>query len=106
MKAAKETDFLARAIRPTLVNVSTADESHWRLNTGALTYKRSMYVPRALRSGVTRHFHNNPESGHFVTLQTAEHVSRDFHLRAMDSETEKYIAGGELCHRIIAPRHA
>jgi hypothetical protein len=30
IKAAQETDFLATEIRPTLVDVSTSDESQWR----------------------------------------------------------------------------
>jgi len=61
-------DYLASDIRPTLLDVSTADESQWRSIIGALTYERRIYVPAALRSGVTSHFPNNPESGHFSAL--------------------------------------
>jgi len=37
IKAAQETGFLHTEIRPTLVNVSTADESQWRSIDGAVT---------------------------------------------------------------------
>jgi len=40
IKAAQETDFLATEIRPTLVDVSTADESQCRSIDRALTYER------------------------------------------------------------------
>jgi hypothetical protein len=106
IKAAQETDFLATEIRPTLLDVSTADESQWRSTDGALTYERRIYVPAALRSRVTSLFHDNPESGHFGALKTAELVSQDFYWPAMESEIRKYVAGCELCHRIKAPRHA
>jgi len=63
-------------------------------------------VPAALRSRVTSLFHNNPESGQFGALMTAELVSRDFYWPAMKSEIRKYVAGCELCHRIKALHHA
>jgi len=106
IKAAQETDFLATAIRPTLVDVSTGDESQSRSIDGALTYERRKYVPAALRSRVTSLFHCNPESGHFGALKTDELVSRDFHWPAMDSDIRKYVAGCKLCHQIKAPGHA
>ena len=106
IKAAQETNFLATEIRPTLFDVSTADESQWRSIDRALTYERRIYVPAALRSRVTSLFHDNPESGHFGALKTAELVSRDFYWPAMESEIRKYVAGCELCHRIKAPRRA
>ena len=106
IKTAQEADFLATEIRPTLVDVSTADESQWRSIDGALTNERRIYLPVALRSRVTSLFHDNPESGHFGALKTAELVSRDIHWPGMDSEIRKYVAGCELCHRIKALRHA
>jgi hypothetical protein len=105
IKAAQETDFAATEIRPTLVDVSTADGRQWRSIHGALTYKRRIYMPATLRSRVTIHFHDNPESGHFRALKTAELVSRDVDWPAMESEIRKYVAGCDLCHRIKAPRH-
>jgi len=48
--AALETDFVATIIRPTLVDVSTADESQWSSIDRALTNVRMIYVPGALRS--------------------------------------------------------
>jgi hypothetical protein len=106
IKAAQETDFLATEIRPTLVDVSTADEGQWRAINGAPTNERRIHMPAALRSRVTSLIHDNPESGHFGAQQTAELVSRDIYWPAMESEIRKYIAGYELCHRIKAPRHA
>jgi len=105
IKAAQKSDFLATKIQPTLVDVSTADESQWRSIDRALTYERRIYMPTALHSRVTSLSHNNLESGQFGTLKTAELISRDFDWPAMESEIWKYIADGELCHRIKAPRH-
>jgi hypothetical protein len=106
IQAAQETDFLAGEIRPTLFDVSIADESQWRSIEGALPYERRIYVPAELRSRVTSLFHDNPKSSPFSALKTAELVSRDIHWPAMESEIRKYVAGCELCHRIKAPRHA
>jgi len=105
IKAAQETDFLAAEIRPTLVDVSTADESHWRSINRALTYERRISLPVALCSRVTSLFHDNPKSSHFRALKTAELVSRDFYWPAMESEIAKYVAGCELCHQIKASCH-
>ena len=74
IKAAQLTDLLTTEIRPTLVDVSTADESQWRSIDGALTYEGRIYVPAALRCRVTSLFHDNPESGHVGVLKTAELV--------------------------------
>jgi len=81
---AEETDIVHTDIRPTLVDGSTADASEFRSIEGALTYKRRISVPAALRSSVTRIFHENHESGLFAALMTAELVSRDFHWPAME----------------------
>jgi hypothetical protein len=93
IKAAQETDCLATEIRPTLVHVSTTDESQWRPIHGALTYRRRIYVPAVLRSRVTSLFHDNPESGHFGALKSSELVLQDFYWPAMESEIRKYVAG-------------
>jgi hypothetical protein len=53
INAAQETDFLATGIRPTFIDVSTADDSQWRSIDGALTYERRIYVPAALHCRVT-----------------------------------------------------
>jgi hypothetical protein len=60
----------------------------------------------ALHNKVISLSHDNPESGHFRALRTAEIVSRDFYWPSMDATIRKYIAGCEVCHRIKAPRHA
>jgi len=52
IKAAQETEYLATELWPTLVDVSTADDSQWTVIDGALTYERRIYVPAALPSGV------------------------------------------------------
>jgi hypothetical protein len=105
IKAAQETDFLATEILPTWVEFSTSDESQLRSIDGALTYERRICVPAALCSRVISLFHDNPKSGHLGALNTAQLVLRDFYWPAMESETRKYVAGCELCHRIKAPRH-
>jgi len=100
IKVAQETDFLATAITPTLVDVSTGDESQWRTIDGALTYECRIYVPMALCSRVTSLVHDNPKSGHFGALKTAKLISRDFHFPAIESEIRKYVASCKLFHRI------
>jgi hypothetical protein len=84
IKTAQETDIVAPEIRPTLVDGSTADESQWRSIDEALTYERRIYLPAALHRRVTSLFHDNPESGHFGALKTAEVVSRDSDWPAME----------------------
>jgi len=55
--------------------------NEWKVPTGVLTYKGRIYVPKddLLRNKVISLFHDNPESGHFGDLRTAELVSRDFY---------------------------
>jgi len=114
IKAAQGTDSLAISNKlkitdtPIIGNLEAkiAGESQWRLIAGALNYEGRIYVPEALQSKVISLFHDNPESGHFGALTTAELVSRDFDGPAMDATIRKYVAGCELCHRIKAPRHA
>jgi len=59
IKAAHKTDDCGTEIRPTLVDDSTAEEREWTSIDGALSYDRRIYVPMALRSRVTSHFHDN-----------------------------------------------
>jgi hypothetical protein len=53
IKAPQETDCLATEIRPTSVDVSTADESQWRSINRAMNYERRIYVHSSLLSRVT-----------------------------------------------------
>jgi hypothetical protein len=77
----------------------------WAVSAGALTYKGRVYVPEGLRSKVTALHHDNPESGHFGALKTAELVSRNFYWPALQTSVRQYVAGCEVCHRIKAARH-
>jgi len=112
-KAAQGTNPFAISMKlkltdtPILGNLHAkiACESQWRLIARALNYEGRIYVPEALQSKVISLFHDNPESGHFGALKTAELVSRDIHWPAMDATIQKYVACCELCHRIKAPRH-
>jgi len=60
INAAQESDCLATEIRPTFVDVSTADERQWRSIDRAQTYDMRKYVPAALRSGVSSMFPDKP----------------------------------------------
>ena len=90
IKEARETDFLAIEMRPTLFNVPTTDESNWRSIDGAVTYERGISVSVALPVTVTYErgisvsvalpvtvtslFHDNSESCYFGALKTVELV--------------------------------
>ena len=52
-----------------------------KVSTAVLTYEGRICVPKhdLLRNKVISLFHDNPESGHFGALRTAELVSRDFY---------------------------
>jgi len=119
IKTAQASDSLAADVNRTIVGTPMvglpdlprqAEDSRkeWKVTAGALTYKGRIYVPAddTLRSQVISLFHDNPESGHFGALKTADLVSRDFYWPAMDATVRKYVAGCELCHRIRAPCHA
>jgi hypothetical protein len=82
-----------------------SDEHDWAVSAGALTYEGRVYVPEGLRSKVTALHHDNPESGHFGALKTAELVSRNFYWPALPTSVRQYVAGCEVCHRIKAARH-
>jgi len=65
-----------------------------KVTARGLTYEGMIYVPKNALFGnnIISLFHDNPESGHFCDLKTAELVSRDFHLPAMDPKVRIYIA--------------
>jgi hypothetical protein len=121
IKAAQAIDALAADMKykiigtpivdiPDLQRIDQLEEestNKWKVTAGVLTHEGRIYVPKdnLLRNKVIRLFHNNPESGHFGPLKTADLVLRDFHWPAMDVTIRKYIAGCELCHRIKAPWH-
>jgi hypothetical protein len=119
IKTAQAIDALAADVKRRIVGTPIVDipdlqrideleedsSNEWKVTTGVLTYEGRIYVPKddLLRNKVISLFHDNPESGHFGALKTAELVSRDFYWPAMDATVRKYIAGCELCHRIKAP---
>jgi hypothetical protein len=82
-------------------------EDDWTVSAGALTHAGRVYVPDSpgLRARVTALHHDNPESGHFGALKTAELISRNFYWPALPTSVRQYIAGCEVCHRIKATRH-
>jgi len=119
IKTAQASDSLAVDVNPRLVDIpmisgqegssdSGRDRDQWKVISGALTYKGRIYVPEddSLRGKVISVFHDNPESGHFGALMTAELASRDFYWPALDATVRKYIVGCELCHWIKAPHYA
>jgi len=114
IKTAQAIDALAADLMRRIVSTPIADipdlqrideleedsSNEWKVTTGVLTYEGRIYVPKddLLRNKVISLFHNNPESGNFGALKTAELVSREFYWPAMDATVQKYIAGCELCH--------
>jgi len=115
IKAAQDTDPLGTDMKnkigypglPKGQDGSTDKEAdmQWKVIAGALTFEGRIYVPETLRNQVISLFHDNPESGHFGALRTAELVSRDFYCLGLDTTVLKYVAGCEVCHRIKAPGH-
>jgi hypothetical protein len=99
------TDVLRRLASEKHVTETTSEE--WAVNAGALTFEGRVYVPDSdeLRSKVIALHHDNPESGHFGALKTAELVSRNFYWPALQTSVRQYVAGCEVCHRIKAARH-
>jgi hypothetical protein len=122
MKTARATDTLATDVNKKILDIpmvgspdltengradgATDSHKNWKVGSGALTYEGRIYVPEPLRSKVISLFHDNPESGHFGALRTAELVSKDFYWPAIDATVRKYVGGCEVCHPIKAPRHA
>jgi hypothetical protein len=89
------------------VTQDAATTEDWTVSAGALTHEGRVYVPDSpgLRARVTALHHDNPESGHFGALKTAELISRNFYWPALPTSVRQYIAGCEVCHRIKAARH-
>jgi len=122
IKIAQAIDALAADVKHRIVGTQIVDipdlqrideseeelSNQWTVTTGVLTNEGQIYVPKdnLLRNEVMSLFHDNPESGHFGALGSAESVSGDFHWPAMDTTVRKYIAGCVLLQRIKAPRHA
>ena len=110
IKAAQVTDPLVTDMKNKIGGQDGSKDKdtgmQWKVSAGALTFEGRIYVPEALRNEVISLFHDNPESGHFGALRTAELVSRDFYWLGLDTTVQKYVAGCEVCHRIKAPRHA
>jgi len=114
--AALDTDPLATDMKnkfdypglPNREDGSTDKEAdmQWKVIAGALTFEGRIYVLETLCNQVISLFHDNPESGHFGALRTAELVSRDFYWLGVDTTVQKYVAGCEVCNRNRAPRHA
>jgi len=119
MKTGQATDTLATDVDKKIVDIrmagypdltengrtegATDSHTNWKVVSGTLTYEGRIYIPEPLHRNVISHFHDNPESGHFGALWTAELVSRDFYWPAM---VRRYVAGCDVCHRIKSPRHA
>jgi hypothetical protein len=76
------------------------------VSAGAPTNEGRMYVRKGLRSKVPALHHDNPDSGHLGALKTAELVSWNFHWPALQTSVRQYVAGFEVCHRVMAARHA
>ena len=95
IKTAQATDTLATNLNKKIVDIpmvgypdltvngraegGTDSYKNWKVISGALTYEGRIYVPEPLRSKVISLFHDNPESGHFRALKTAELIFRDFY---------------------------
>jgi len=128
IKAAQASDSLATDVKCRIVNTpiigaSDLSKAHvpggptdydkdlnkqWKVVSWALTYAGRTYIPAdaSLRNKVISLFHVHTEFGHFGALRTAELVTRDFCCPAQDATMRKFIAGWEVCHRNMAPRHA
>jgi hypothetical protein len=99
-------DHLTKQVTKQHVTEEETTTEDWAVSAGALTYEGRVYVPEGLRSKVTALHHDNPESGHFGALKTAELVSRNFYWPALQTSVRQYVAGCEVCQRIKAARHA
>jgi hypothetical protein len=86
----------------------TTTEVDWAVSAGALTFEGRVSVPDSdeLCSKVIALHHDNPESGHFGALKTAELISRNFYWPALQTSVRQYVTGCEVCHRVKAARHA
>jgi len=95
IKTAQATDTLATNLNKKIVDIpmvgypdltengraegGTDSHKNWKVISGAISYEGRIYVPEPLRSKLISLFHDNPESGHFRALKTAELISRDFY---------------------------
>ena len=107
-KTAQAIDALAADVKRRIVGSPIVDipdlqridgleedsSNEWKVTTGVLTYEGRIYVPKddLLRNEVISLVHDNPESGHFGALKTAELVFRDFYWPAMEAILRKSIA--------------
>jgi hypothetical protein len=64
---------------------ATDSHKHWKVVSGNLTDEVRIYVPVPFYSKVISLVHDNPESGHFGALRTAELISSDFYWPDMDA---------------------
>jgi hypothetical protein len=101
IQAAQALDALAadvkhRIVGPPIVDIADRQRiddleeespNEWKVTAGVLTYKGRIYVPMddLRRNKVISLFHNNPESGHFGALKTAELVLQEFHWPTVDA---------------------
>jgi hypothetical protein len=76
---------------PDLPRQAEDSSKEWKITAAVLTYEGRIYVRAddTLCSQVISLFHDNPESGHFGALKTAELVSREFYWAAMDATVRK-----------------
>jgi len=81
--AAQDTDPLATVTKHKIREQDGSKDKdtgmQWKVSAGALTFEGRIYMPEALRNQVISLFHDNPESGHFGALRTAELVSRHYY---------------------------
>jgi hypothetical protein len=102
IKAAQNNDPLATDMKNEIGRQDGSKDKDtgmlWEVSTGALTFEGRIYVPEALRNQVISLFHENPESGHYGALRTAELGSRDLYWLGLDTTVRKYVAGCEVCH--------
>jgi len=73
-------------------------DMQWKVIAGALTFEGRIYLRETLHNQVISLFNDNPDSGHFGALRTAELVSRDFYWLGLDTTVQKYVAGCDVCH--------
>jgi hypothetical protein len=100
-KAAPASDILAANVKLRIVDTAILGypdlskaggpdgptEDHWKVISGAVTFEGRIYIPAdaSLSDKVISLFHDNPESGHFGALRTAEPVSIDFYWPVLDA---------------------
>lgn len=80
----------------------------WNVILRVVTYEGMIYVPAdtSLCNKVISHFHDNPASGNFRALRTAELVARDVYCPAHQAAIRKFIATCAVCNQIMKPHNA